>query len=133
MTLIYQILDNTSGKVYVGSTNQTINQRMSTHKSKNNMCSSKEIIKNNDYEVSIIEECINDVKQKREQYYIDKLDCVNIKNALYDEKEYLKNYRIIHKKDKRDYDMMRRKWIMSFGETKRDVCNVFYISDTIFS
>jgi len=133
MTLIYKIVDNTNGNIYVGSTSQKMHRRMVTHKSKNNGCSSEKIIKNNDYEVIIIEECSEKNRNVREQYWKDNLKCVNIKNMVYDEKKYKREYCKKHKEEKKEYDRIRRKWKISFGETKRDVCNLTNIDVNLFS
>lgn len=132
MTLIYKIVDNTNGNIYVGSTNQQLHRRIACHKKKNNDCSSKEIIKNNNYDVSIIEECNEENRNEREQFYIDSLDCVNIKNTVWNEKKYNKEYIEKNKHHKKEYDKIRRNWAISFGESKRDVCNIFYTKDDLF-
>tara|TARA_R100000541_G_scaffold768_1_gene4399 strand:+ start:20 stop:421 length:402 start_codon:yes stop_codon:yes gene_type:complete len=132
MTLIYKIQDNTNGNIYIGSTKQPIHRRMINHKKEDNTCSSKEIIKNNNYDVIVVEECNETNRNEREQFYIDTLDCVNIKNVIYDEKKYKKEYYIKNKEHKKEYDKVRREWTMSFGESKRDVCNIFYTKDNLF-
>tara|TARA_R110000796_G_scaffold3318_3_gene13067 strand:+ start:27 stop:425 length:399 start_codon:yes stop_codon:yes gene_type:complete len=131
MTHIYTITDNKNGNVYVGSTKQKIHRRMLTHKNQLN-CSSKIIINNNDYTVEIIEECTEDTRQVREQYYIDTLDCVNIKNTIFDSKAYKRKYYEEHIEDKKLYDKSRRKWKHSWGETYRDTCNFTYINTDLF-
>tara|TARA_Y100001937_G_scaffold43725_1_gene61681 strand:- start:5596 stop:6021 length:426 start_codon:yes stop_codon:yes gene_type:complete len=127
MTLIYKIVDNTNGNVYVGSTNQKIHRRMNTHKQMLR-CSSSKIIKNNNYSVYIIEECDNKDRNKREEYWIKNLHTINIKRNVdsFDLKEYKKEYTIKNKEHKKQYDKIRREWKMSWGETKRDVCNLTY-------
>jgi predicted GIY-YIG superfamily endonuclease len=60
MISIYKIVDNTNGNIYVGSTQQLLKNRKKHHESKYNMCSSREIIKNNDYYFELIEECEED-------------------------------------------------------------------------
>jgi len=66
---IYQIYDNTNGNSYVGSTNN-IYRRMGEHMKLT--YTSKDILKNNDYKVNILELCEEENKFKREQYWIDK-------------------------------------------------------------
>ena len=132
MTLIYKIIDNTNGNIYVGSTNQPLHRRMINHKKDKNRCSSKEIIKNNNYDISVIEECKEENRNEREQFYIDSLDCVNIKNTFWDEKKYKKEYYIKNIEHKKNYDKIRYDWMMSLTESKRDVCNLFYIKTDLF-
>ena len=133
MTQIYKIIDNTNGNIYVGSTNQKICHRMSNHKNPNhNKCISKEIIKNNDYQVIVIEECDEKIRNEREQYWIDNLDCINIQNTFHNSKKYKREYYEKHIDEKREYDKIRREWKMSWGETKRDNCNLTYTNPFIF-
>tara|TARA_R100001198_G_scaffold96605_2_gene87359 strand:+ start:1034 stop:1432 length:399 start_codon:yes stop_codon:yes gene_type:complete len=131
MTLIYKIVDNDTNECYIGSTKQKIYNRLSTHK-KQNSCSSWSIIKKNNYKVLILEECNELNRNEREQYYININDCVNIKNVIWDEKTYKKEYSKNHKKEKAEYDKIRRDWIKTFGETKRDTNNLLYIKMDLF-
>jgi len=133
MTLIYKIVDKETNETYVGSTKQKIHRRMVTHKKPKNECSSKQIIDKCNYEVIIIEECEEENRKVREQYWIDKIDCVNIKNVIYDEKKYKRDYYEKHIDEKKQYDKIRRNWKMSFCETKRDVCNLTYINTDLFT
>tara|TARA_R110002049_G_C8767693_1_gene529534 strand:+ start:76 stop:477 length:402 start_codon:yes stop_codon:yes gene_type:complete len=132
MTLIYKIVDNTDGRIYVGSTDQKIHRRMNGHKSPCNKCSSKQITDDNDYDVFIIEECDESIRKEREQYWMDNLICVNIHNTVWNEKEYKKEYYIRNLQHKKDYDKIRRVWMMSWCETKRDVCNMTFTKDGLF-
>jgi group I intron endonuclease len=135
MTLIYKILDNTNGDIYVGSTSQKINNRMKNHRAdakRNNHCSSKKIINNNDYEVIIIEECDEENRKEREQYWIDNSDCINIRNATFNKKEFMKKWDGERREEKKKYDKIRRDWKMSWGEKKSDICNLTYTNPFIF-
>ena len=126
-------MDNTNGDIYVGSTSQKIHRRMNNHKNtKMSRCSSKRIILNNDYDVIIIEECDEENRKEREQYWIDNLDCVNIMNTIHDHKKYKREYYEKHIDEKKKYDKTRREWKMSWGETKRDICNLTYTDPFIF-
>ena len=129
MTLIYKIVDNTNGNIYVGSTNQPLCKRMTSHRKSDNRCSSREIIKNNDYDVNILEECNEENRDEREQYYIDTLSCVNKKKAFGQVNRQSEEY----KKNKKEYDKNRKRWIVSWGESTRDVCNLFYTKSDLFS
>jgi len=74
MLKIYRIVDNTNGNVYIGKTETTLNIRLSKHKCDKN-CMSREIIKNGDYKIELIEETDD---ESRERYWILNTECVNI-------------------------------------------------------
>ena len=69
---IYKIIDNTNGKIYIGSTCKTLKHRLSGHerdykrflKGIYNNVSSFDIIKNDDYKIELIENCDIKTKQK---------------------------------------------------------------------
>ena len=123
MISIYKIVDNTNGNIYVGSTCNLI-KRKNRHE-KHCDCSSKIIIKNNDYYFEVIEECTEENRNKREQYYMDKLDNVINKYKVRRDKEQ-------HKIFKSEYDKKRRKWLSSFGETCRDQHSLLRITPNLF-
>lgn len=79
--LIYRIFNDSNN--YIGST-KNLYHRMAVHKCKTAkyMCSSKIIIESGEYEVEILEECEEDMRLEREQYWMDKHDCVNKNNAI---------------------------------------------------
>jgi len=70
---IYKIIDNTNGNIYIGKTEQTLNTRLSKHKC-DKRCMSREILKNGDYKIVLIEETHD---ESRERYYIENTQCVN--------------------------------------------------------
>jgi hypothetical protein len=83
---IYKISCNDTDKIYIGSTSQNLNSRLSQHKyfynqylnGKNIYYSSFEILKNNNYEIHLIEKCpLNELKIK-EKFYIKYL--INVVN-----------------------------------------------------
>jgi len=107
---IYKLVDNTSDKVYIGSTCEPIlARRLAIHVSqyrayssngrKTNYVSSFEILKNMDYDIILIENFPCNSKDEllaRERFYSDTLECVNknrpgIFNEL-GQTEYFKNY-----------------------------------------
>ena len=129
MTLIYKIVDNTNGDIYVGSTNQRFQRRIDKHVSMKQRCSSKKIIANGDYDFHIIEECDDSIRDEREEYWINELPTINIQTGLTPEKfkENRINYRMNHKEEKRLYDKKRRDFKRVMGECKSDPTNLFYI------
>lgn len=81
---IYKLVCDTTNKQYIGSTIQTLPQRLSAHKYnyKNNLekYSSTEIFKNNNYRIELLENYYCNTKEellKRERYYIENNDCIN--------------------------------------------------------
>tara|TARA_R100000951_G_C2618505_1_gene173627 strand:- start:518 stop:895 length:378 start_codon:yes stop_codon:yes gene_type:complete len=76
---IYKIVDNTNGNIYYGSTKQRLlSKRIGRHREATNTCSSKIIIKNNDYFYELVEKCNLDNIKERERYYINSTDkCIN--------------------------------------------------------
>jgi len=123
MISIYKIVDNTNGNIYVGSTQQVLKYRITQHQSKYNPCRSREIIKNNDYHFELIEECEKDKRNEREQYWIDKYDCINKLNTYHDKKEYGKNYL----KKRREYT---KSW---GGDIRADNNNLLKIDINLFT
>ena len=77
---IYNIVCNITGETYYGSTVQKISVRMGTHRKKDNICCSKQIIERGDYHYGLVEDYKCDNLEQllmRERYYIDNNDCVN--------------------------------------------------------
>ena len=81
---IYKIIDNTNGNVYIGKTIQRLKERLRKHKCDKG-CSSREIIKNGDYRIELIEETDDD---SRERYWILNTDCINVTIPGRSKKEY---------------------------------------------
>lgn len=82
--IIYKI-SNKSGLQYFGSTISTLKKRLAKHKSKNNTCSSKNIINSGDYKCEVVLECyVNNKSEllKLEQLFIKYNNCIN-KQAAY--------------------------------------------------
>jgi len=86
---IYKIIDNTNGNEYYGSTAQSVNQRMTGHRSSlkapsKHRCASYAILKNGDWRYETVEKFTYNDKfelRNREQYYIENNECVNKKRA----------------------------------------------------
>jgi hypothetical protein len=103
---IYEIICNKTKRKYIGSTCcKYLSQRLRGHKSKykqylngnkNALYTSFEIIKNNDFEINLIESFPCDSKDellKRERYWIQNLECVN-KHMKIERKEQRKILRL---------------------------------------
>jgi methionine synthase I (cobalamin-dependent) len=84
---IYKIVDNTSDKIYIGSTCKTLSSRLSAHRcayksEKCKYCTSFEVLKNGDFDIILIEEvnCQNiEQLRARERHHIETNICVNKK------------------------------------------------------
>lgn len=84
MGLIYKILCNQTGEMYIGST-MDLKNRMKCHRAEGNVCRSKQIIDRHDYQVIILEQ--NNLSGiellQTEQYYMDlHPDRINQKRAF---------------------------------------------------
>lgn len=104
---IYKIIDNTNGNIYIGSTSTNIQHRLESHikkykeylKYKKRYYNSFDILKNNDYKIVLIENCVCNSKKElliKEQHYIDNINCINKKRAYtseYSKKQNDKKYR----------------------------------------
>jgi len=96
---IYKLLDHTTGNIYIGSTQQTLERRRQKHiydswnygkiqvgKDRNRVIkySSHDIIINKHWDIYLLEAypCENKLELRmKEQEWIDKLDCVNRQRA----------------------------------------------------
>ena len=86
---IYKLVDNTTDKIYIGSTcESTLARRLAGHvgdykrfmNGKFRNVTSFEIIKNCNYDIILLELCpceSKDLLHQRERYYIETLECVN--------------------------------------------------------
>lgn len=92
MVLIYLIEDK-NGLKYVGSTCKTLKHRLSCHRynKKHKRYSSHQLDLDN-CEISVIEECSDDIRMEREAYHIQHTDCVNQMRYDFDSKAYMKEY-----------------------------------------
>tara|TARA_R100001594_G_scaffold3518_7_gene13129 strand:+ start:92 stop:529 length:438 start_codon:yes stop_codon:yes gene_type:complete len=126
MIKIYKLIDNTNGNIYIGQTKQKLYKRLNNHKQdykRGYKGSSKEIIKNGDYKIELIEETTDKL---RERYWIENTKCINkvIPNRtrkehyeetkhLLDKKklsEYLKKY-----SKETNYHKIKSNWYSSMG------------------
>ena len=105
---IYQIYDNTNGNSYVGSTNN-IYRRMGEHMQLK--YTSKDILKNNDYKINILEMCEEENKFKREQYWIDSTPNTINKISAYNENSNQDKWKKYYKKNK---DQVKEKVIARY-------------------
>lgn len=83
---VYGIFCKTTWRVYYGSTEFIVEQRLKSHennykrylKGKYDYITSFEILKNNNYEIKLLEKCDNEIHMcNRERFYIKTFPCVN--------------------------------------------------------
>ena len=109
MGLIYKILCNQTGEMYIGST-MDLKNRMKCHRAEGNVCRSKQIIDRGKYIYDVLEEVeYNDKILEREQYHIDNTDCINIINPFgFNKKEYDKVYGKKYREE--NYEKRKVRW-----------------------
>jgi len=111
MLKIYRIVDNTNGNIYIGKTKKKyLCQRLAQHKydyKNNKPCMSRDIIKNGDYRMELIEETDDET---RERYWIENTECINKVVPNRNRKEYYDdNKDAIIKKSKKYYENNKEK------------------------
>jgi len=101
---IYKLIDNTNNNVYIGSTCNSLKDRLKGHRDKYNEnrkkdCKAKgnssyDIIKNNNYKIELLEYFPCKSKQKllnKEREYIQNTNCINILRPIITYQEMLDN------------------------------------------
>ena len=136
MYKIYKIVDNTNDNIYIGITTQTLKRRLSDHEIRKK-CSSREIIKNGDYRIELIEETDD---KTRERYWILNTNCINItipgrtdKEYREDNKEKQKKQKIEWYKNNKDYNKHYNKFRSSWGGDPRTHNNLLKIDPHLFN
>jgi len=119
MVKIYCIED-INGLKYIGKTNQKkLSDRLSQHKC-NKKCSSN-LLDLNNCKIYLLEE--ND--EDKEQYWINKIDCVNLNNSIRDVSKYKIKRKIwfVNNKDRlKEYKKQRYKYYSSWGDNRYHNC-----------
>ena len=111
---IYKIVCNITKEVYIGSTCDTIEERLKTHHQKNNRAVSKLILARGDYYIELIEDYPCETKPQllwRERHYYDTVDCINLVPPIVSAEEAKANrqqYRDGRKEQKRITDKQYR-------------------------
>jgi hypothetical protein len=102
----------------------TLKEREQYHRYKSNASGSKDIPKNCEWRIVLIEECAIDMKIVREQFYYDKLKPLyNLRNPKTDTKEYQKKYSASHKEEKKAYDATRKEQRKAYKAANREQMN----------
>ena len=144
---IYSFIDNTNGNKYIGSTTHTLKERLYNHKShykrykqgkRTQGCASFKILENNNYDIKLIEEYPCETKrelEKREQYWLDRIDNINITRSYMTKEDRLKMNRICDRKRTRNYKPYLKKYRdyrSSWGGDPRTQNNLLLIDITLF-
>ena len=124
---IYKIVCNVTGKVYIGSTIQSLSMRLMGHRvaykrfkeSKSAYVTAYQIIEQENYDIVLIENCScesNEELHKRERYFIESVDCINknipsrtFKEYCLDNKDAIKEKAKQYWQDNKDVIRERRK------------------------
>ncbi len=139
MYSIYKIIDNTNNNIYIGQTKMLLSTRISKHKSEYRLntgyCSSKIILKNNDWSYQLLE-TVND---KDEANVIERYLIRNTENCINKTKYDIlskKDYDIIryqnNKEDLKQYQKTHRKYLISWGGDPRSNNNLLNIDTNLF-
>lgn len=131
---IYKLIDYTNNSIYYGSTSvRLLSARKSGHqtsynaylKDKMHYLSSFEIVKNNNWDCILVENypCNNNKElTKRESYYIENFECINVRTSGGRHKDNNKKWRKENNKlphriaYQKDYHANYRFWRMSWGQ-----------------
>ena len=128
---IYKIVDNTNQNVYIGSTCNTLKNRLARHKSGYKrflkglfpIVKSFDILKNNNYKIELLENCnikTKDELLEREKYYIQNNNCLNKCIPGRTKKQYYNDNKDKLNKLQKDYnesnkDKLQQKFICQCG------------------
>ena len=156
---IYKIFDNTNDNIYIGSTIKQLNERLKGHEKayksylncKYHYVTSFEILKNDDYQIVLLEEIEFDVKSElfaREGRYISSLECVNkvipnrtlkeYKLANIEQKRiYDKQYRLQHREDRRQYkqqyyQLHKKIKKLTINQTFKEIKKIYKLTKSIY-
>ena len=108
--IIYCIEDINDNK-YIGSTKRELHTRLTEHryKQRNQLGTTSQQLNLYNCIIYELEQCEDEQRNEREQYWIDNTDCVNINNIVHDYKEYQKQYFQKNKEKKYEYYKQKRK------------------------
>tara|TARA_R110002126_G_scaffold49272_4_gene136609 strand:- start:43 stop:549 length:507 start_codon:yes stop_codon:yes gene_type:complete len=136
-SIIYEIVCQTTGDRYIGSTYRKLKDRVRQHKELR--YSSKQIIETNNYKASVLEPypCNNKYQlRQQEQSWMDRLDCINQNKAwrlnnqkewLSENKEYVKQWHKENYLKRRERHLRLGKiWVENNRDYKRKYHKMLY-------
>ena len=132
--LIYEITDNETNEIYIGSTVRTMKRRIQEHIRQKD-CRVYSILIRDNYRVKILEEVdidnYMDIKLKEyEQKHMDKYDKLINKNRAFgtgNDKQYYKNYYQRNKEKYKQRNGCRKAeyaWRKTWGDTTHNLINI---------
>ena len=123
---IYKIVCNITGDVYVGSTTQTLHQRLIKHKSDAKRCrdvSSCVIINRGDYKIELIENISCDNRKElntREGYWQSKIKCVNKRQECRTNKQWREDNKERYEKKNKEYYEKNKERLLEYRKEYRE-------------
>jgi len=123
---VYKIHDNTNGNDYYGSTTQQyLSNRLAGHRKaykkylegKKPYTSSCDIIANEDYTISLVEDVACDNREqlfRRERYYIENFNCVNRAVPLRTDAEYYRDHAEHYKQYRAENESKLKEYISNY-------------------
>tara|TARA_R110000803_G_scaffold38011_1_gene82028 strand:+ start:357 stop:1004 length:648 start_codon:yes stop_codon:yes gene_type:complete len=125
---IYKIVCNETGQTYYGSTTVLLSQRIGKHRLYNS-CSSRCIIERGNYDYSLIEEFPCESKEqlhKRERWYIENNDCVNVRVEGRTQKEYQNANKEKIQERKKQYYQANKEKIQEYYQANKEQTKQYY-------
>tara|TARA_R110000782_G_scaffold145179_1_gene237950 strand:- start:11 stop:592 length:582 start_codon:yes stop_codon:yes gene_type:complete len=125
---IYKIVCNETGETYYGSTTVLLSQRIGKHRLYNS-CSSRCIIERGNYDYSLIEEFPCESKEqlhKRERWYIENNDCVNVRVEGRTQKEYQNANKEKIQERKKQYYQANKEKIQEYYQANKEQTKQYY-------
>lgn len=125
---------------YIGSTKNTLKKRLIEHRSGKKTQKKKYssgLLDLDNCEIKLLEICPIERRQQVEQYWIDRIDCVNKLNAYTDKKKYSREYQLLNKEKfhlyNKQYSHIRYHYKKSWGGNPEYFNNLLLISPDIFT
>ena len=134
---IYKIVCNITGLIYIGSTSQTLCQRLQDHKKnykrylneKFPFISSFKIIENNNYDIILVENFPREKKEElhsRERYWIENTECVNMVISTRTHREWYQDNKEKLKKHMKKYRENNKEKIKEYYENNKEKIKEYY-------
>ena len=134
--LVYKIVCNTTGIIYIGSTTQKLYDRKGKHmwdyRNRNGKTTAYKVMENNDWDIYEVEKVDDKSQLKlREQYWIDNTNCVNQCNPTrkLSNAEIHKRYWYNHHDENLDKQRKKRQYQKTWGDTHN---NLLLITPSLF-
>tara|TARA_R110000772_G_C13048058_1_gene413813 strand:+ start:95 stop:523 length:429 start_codon:yes stop_codon:yes gene_type:complete len=132
---IYKITDIDTGEIYIGSTCQTLNQRLFAHNCKNNTMTQN--LKNKKIELICNYSCNSREELSiKEQYYLDNNECINKNRAhgltprLEYQRKFQKKFRLQNKTRLNQTQNDKYRWKTSLGSLSDN--SLWFIDTSLF-